>query len=261
MIGRMNRAPAAGLVERAINEAVGAFAAPKMRAAAVELALRWERLDEVPELGPSVRTFIEGALYRAVEQMLGSPVADAVQAELAPIVEMVADDEISAVRTSRPPDGAESEYPELSVSAVESEPAPVAPEARPSRNTAPEPMVLRRVLVATMDPASVSDVSRWLGGTALVQPVRDALEVLDNLDDRESDMVVVDCRRPAVSVETLLALAPEMPEDSRVVLWGERHDLEHHLSQLGSGMPSGWICCGPDASAEDVAAVVRILIE
>jgi len=86
-------------------------------------------------------------------------------------------------------------------------------------------------------------------------------EVLSNLGPTGSGLVVVDCRRPAVSVETLLALAPEMPRESRAVLWGERYDLEHHLSQLGASMPVEWVCCGPKATAEDVAAVVRILLE
>ena len=86
-------------------------------------------------------------------------------------------------------------------------------------------------------------------------------DLLDELDHRETDLVVIDCRRPVVSVETLLALGPELPPGARIVLWGERADLEHRLSTIGIALPQSWVCCGPHASAEDVGAVCRVLLD
>ncbi|MGE3630897.1 MAG: hypothetical protein AB7P00_13430 [Sandaracinaceae bacterium] len=259
-------ARAGGLVERAVCEAIDAYAAPKVRAAVVELALRWARVSVIPERGPEVREFVEGALVHAAVQMLGAEAGDAIKAEMAPIVSMVAEREISTVRPSTtPPRGQpiikpESDYPEIEIGHSEP-PVRTARGQRAASPTVPGPISFARVLVASMDPASVAELSRWLAGAATVEPVRDALEVLDNLGYGSCGLVIVDCRRPAVSVETLLALAPDMPKDARVVLWGERHDLEQHLARLGVRMPGEWVCCGPAASAEDVGAIVRILLD
>ncbi len=255
----VDRTAPASLVERTIAEAVDAYAVPKIRAAVLELAMRWARLDAVPERGEPLREFVDGALRRACEQMLGVETAETIRHDLEPLVVMLRSAEVTEIRPSTPPAG--SDFPELTIEEDE----PPEPTARTSgrrrwRATAPEPLELHRVLVATMDPASVSEMSRWMAGVALVEPVRDALEVLENIDQRDG-LVVVDCRRPAVSVETLVALAPEMPKDARAVLWGERGDLEQHLARLGTAMPPEWVCCGPKATAEDVAAVVRILLE
>lgn len=258
MNGTVRNAPSGSLIERAIAESIDAVAAPRMRAAVVELALRWGRLERVPNRGAEVSEFVNGALYRATEQMLGLEVAEMIKSDLAPMVSMLRDQEVSAVRPSTPPD-ADSDFPEVQVQESEA-PAPTRRSQRPWLATMPEPITLLNVSVATTDPAAVSDMSRWLAGVALVEPVGDALAVLENLGSG-CDLVVVDCRRPAVSVETLVTLAPEMPKDSKVVLWGERHDLEQHLAQLGARMPTEWVCCGPEATAEDVGAIVRILLE
>lgn len=258
MNGTVHNAPSGSLIEQAIAESIDALAAPRVRAAVVELALRWARLEYIPSRGNEVSEFVEGALYRAAEQMLGFEVAEAVKSDLAPMVSMLRDQEVSAVRPSAPPD-ADSDYPEIQVQEPEAA-APVRRSQRPWLATMPEPIELKSVSVASTDPAAVSEMSRWLGGVALVEPVQDALAILENLG-AGCDLVVVDCRRPAVSVETLVTLAPEMPEQSKVVLWGERQDLELHLGQLGARMPAEWVCCGPAASAEDVGAIVRILLE
>ncbi|MBX3270304.1 MAG: hypothetical protein KF729_08580 [Sandaracinaceae bacterium] len=255
----MQRAPAAGLVERAVVEAIDALASEKVRNAVLELALRWSRNSTIPERGPDVADFVEGALFVATEQVLGLAAAEALAAQLAPIAAMVRSQEISSVRPTPDVGVARDSFPELSIS------SPIAPTSRPPAGgrlvTDPAPERVPFVAVASSDPGGLDEMSRALGGVATVHAVRDALAILDELDDRETDLVVIDCRRPVVSVETLLALGPELPGDARIVLWGERADLEASLAQLGIALPDNWICCGPHASAEDVGAVCRVLLD
>ena len=74
----------------AVAEAVGAFAAPRMRARVLSLALRWARRPDIPEWGPDVREFVEGPLLRAAEELLGVDLGAAIRDELAPMVRMMA---------------------------------------------------------------------------------------------------------------------------------------------------------------------------
>jgi len=250
-----------GLVERAVVEALDALAAPKVRSAILALAMRWGRTDRIPERGPDVALFISGALFAAAEQVLGLAAAESIEHQLAPVAAMVSSAEISTVRSSLPvPRSDDDEFPEISISS----PPEVTREMharRPVFATDPAPEQLQVVLVASEDPGGVQQMSLTLGGVATVEVVRDALDLLDELGRRDTSLVVVDCRRPVVSVETLLALGPEMPEEARIVLWGERANLEEELSRLGIALPETWVCCGPRASADDVGAVCRILLD
>lgn len=134
------------------------------------------------------------------------------------------------------------------------------PPSSPRRRaqwTEPEPDLLRVVLVCTADPMRAAGMGRAMAGTARVQPISDALAILSE----PADLVVVDCVRPTVRLETLLSVAPELPEGCRVVLWGEAPDFRKQLGILASAIPDTWVSCGVDAEAEDVAAVCRVLLE
>ncbi|HJL16486.1 MAG TPA: hypothetical protein RMH99_12565 [Sandaracinaceae bacterium LLY-WYZ-13_1] len=128
---------------------------------------------------------------------------------------------------------------------------------RPMQLTDPAPGRMRKLLVASRDPEALSELSRALVGVAALQPVADALAILEQLGPE--DVMLVDCGRPTVRLETLLAMAPEIPAGARIVLWRERPDLEQQLSALGDGLPGDWICCGDHATSEDAAAVCRVL--
>jgi hypothetical protein len=258
-------AKARGLVEQTVTEAIDAVAAPARRVAVLKLALTWARREAVPERGPEVAEFVEGPLFRAAQELLGHELAEAIRLELAPIVRMTASQEISEVRPSTPvegyaplpPDEPEDDFPELTVEA-----APEEPFEAPRRQAAvtdPAPGSLPLLLVASVDPSTLQQLGRALAGVASLEPARDALAILENLG--EGDVVVVDCHRPSVRLETLLALSPELPGEARVVLWREAADLEAQLAAFGSGLPRDWIRCGEDADADDVAAVCRVLFE
>ncbi|MEC7518932.1 MAG: hypothetical protein VYE22_03650 [Myxococcota bacterium] len=246
---------AGGLVASAVAEAVGAFAAPRVRAKVLELALRWARRGDIPEWGPDVRDFVEGPLLRATEELLGADLASAISDELAPMVRMLDDAESSGVRKSVPAPPALPDF--------ERAPAPLPDRPRATGHrlmaTDPAPSSLPIVLIASGDPGAVEALSLALAGHATVEPVRDALAILENLGGDDAAVVVMDCRRPVVRVETLLALSPELPPDSRVVLWGEPRNLDDSLRMLGVGLPPSWVRCGREARQDDVAAVCRVI--
>ncbi|MEZ4340563.1 MAG: hypothetical protein R3B82_28415 [Sandaracinaceae bacterium] len=253
----LQNAPSTSLVERTVVEAIDALATPKVRNAVIALALRWGRHSSIPERGSEVADFFRGPLFAAAEQVLGLGAAESLEMQLAPIAGMLASVEVSSVRPSAPPD--DDDFPLLRISSVP--PEVIAPRRSPQFATDPAPPHVPVVAVASMDPGGLSEMSLALAGVATVHPAQDALEILDELGHRETDLVVIDCRRPVVSVETLLALGPELPPGARIVLWGERADLEHRLSTIGIALPQSWVCCGPHASAEDVGAVCRVLLD
>lgn len=251
-------ARAAGLIERAVAEAIGAIAAPAVRDEVIELALRWAGCEALPERGPAVASFVEGPLFRALVHVLGEPSARSVCDELAAVTAMVMDEEVSEVRPSWPVlalDPAEDD-PELIIEMEMDEElasVPMATDPAPRRD-------LPLLVVASSSPTTLSMLSVALGGAAYIEPARDALALLEGLGRNDAGLIVLDCKRPTVQVETLLAMQPELPAGLRVVLFGEPRGLERHLEAAGAEIPATWVCCGTDASVEDLAAVCRVLL-
>ena len=248
-----------GLVERAVIEAIDSLATPKVRNALLALALRWAQQPHIPERGARVGEFVSGALFAAAEQVLGLNAAESIEDQLMPVALMVADDEVSSVRPSRPAAPNPDDAPELSW-VLPPVVTPPSGRQRPALATDPAPAHTPIVVIASTDPNGVEQVTQVLAGVATVHVVGDALAILDELAFGTA-MVVVDLRRPVVSVETLLALGPELPSQTPIVLWGERMTLETDLEAIGISLPSSWVCCGPLASAMDVGAVCRVLLD
>ncbi len=254
-------ARAGGLVGQAVAEAIDAVAVPSVRDAVIALAVRLSRWSDIPERGPEVGDFVRGALHRALESSLGREIASAVCDELEPVVEMVAAAEVSEVRPSWPGLRAhtDGDEPELTIE-VGDDPPEIAPAMQRHVATNPAPRELPLLLIASSDPSSVAELGRALGGVAILEPVRDALSLLEAFARGEARVVVLDCGHPAVRAETLLAMTPELPEGAQVVLWGEAPDLEDELASLAGGMPDAWVLCGVRASATDVGAICRVLL-
>jgi hypothetical protein len=258
-------ARAGGLVGRAVAEAIDAVAVRSVREKVIALALRADRRSDIPERGPEVRDFVDGALRNALETTLGADVAVSVCDELAPVVELVSEAEVSEIRPSWPAllRAEDDDDPELTIE-FEEEPLPATmPPVRAPRPlvpTNPAPRELPLLLVASSDPSSVGRLGHALGGVAFLEPVRDALSMLEAFGRGDTKLIVLDCVHPSVRAETLLAMQPELPEGARVVLWGEAPELERQLATLGDGLPDTWVLCGPNASAPDVAAVCRVLL-
>jgi hypothetical protein len=262
------------LVEQAVHEAIDAIAAREVRERVVDRALRLGQRVEIPEEGPDVLAFLRGPLHRAMAELLGDSAAAAVLEELTPMAQMAVR-EGSGVRPSYPRleiDLEELLDPSVGKSAPLSfEPPPLvdpklAPreETRASREgtrTDPAPRKeLPRVLVASSDPSSVSLLSFALSGIAYVDVASDALAVLEGIElATDRPLVILDARHPTIQADTLVAMSPELPAASRVVLWSSDWELDR-LSSLGSGLPDGWVHVGLDAGADEVAAVCRVLL-
>lgn len=240
-----------GPFEQALIEAIDAVAAPTVRDRILGLALAWGHHAAVPEHSDEVAYFVAGPLLRALEHVLGPATAAAVSDELAPVVACLARTEVSTVRQSVRP--IEEDAPEIEIE----EPAPV----RRGPGTDPAPKILPTILVASSDPSSVSALGLALGGSALIEIVADAVAMLEALGRGEASLVVLDCRHPTLRAETLLTMQPELPAGGRVVFWGEQPALEKQLAQLAEGLTDQFVFCGRKATADDVAAVCRVLIE
>jgi hypothetical protein len=243
----MNRAQVKtkGLMRRAVNEAIDAFAAPDVRDFLINLALRRAKEKEIPDDAAPLAAFLQSALYPTLEQSLGKPAADAVRQELTKAAFMLDEKTESAMA------GKNERRRE------ETKPAPA--DERAKRDTAPAPKDVPRLLIATVDPTGVQQLCTLLAGVALVEPVVDAVDILEHATV-ETPLVVLDCRSPAIRAQTLMTIQPELPEKMRIVLWGDRPSLENELRSIGAAIPPNWIRCGTDATAEDVAAVVRVLL-
>jgi hypothetical protein len=240
-----------GPFEQALTEAIDAVAAPQVRDRVLSLALAWGHHAVVPEHSDEVAYFVAGPLMRALEHVLGPATAAAVSDELAPVVAGLARRAVSSVRPRGP--GPEDDTPELEIE----EPAP----RRRGPGTDPAPKSLPTVLIASSDPGSVSALGLALSGAVYIEVVSDAVSMLEALGRGEASLVVLDCRHPTLRAETLLTMQPELPQGGKVVFWGEQPALERQLDELGAGLPESFVFCGRDATADDIAAVCRILIE
>lgn len=238
---------AKGPVGRAIAEAIDAVAAPAVRDAVLASALRSARRSCIPERGAAVANFVQGPLFFALERVLGETAAAAVCDELRAITAIVEDDEVSEVRPSRP--------------ARDSGRDPLQREEKGVPRNVPVPRrEPPRVVIASTSPAAVSALTGAFSGSATVEQAHDALTLLESLGPHEQGLIVLDSANPAMRVETLLAMYPELPEGLGVVLWGEPHDLDERVAALGTRIPDAWVRCGTGATADDVAAACRRLL-
>jgi hypothetical protein len=224
------------MFDHALVEAIETMASAVVRERIVSLALAWGHLPEIPERGPELDQFVSGPLKKALAHALGPQAAASVLDELAPIVEHLKTEEVSRVRPS---------WPDLS--------------AAPSRNTQPAPDDLPVVLIATSDPRSADLLSQELCGLAVAESIADAVTLLENVP--RATLTIIDCKHPTVSAETLVTLAPELPEESRLLIWRETPALEREIASLTGGVPDAFVFCGTGASAEDVVMICRLLLE
>ena len=124
----------------------------------------------------------------------------------------------------------------------------------------PSGSALPMVFVATRSHARCEEIVKRIGETAAVQQIEDVVSFLDNLKATASlsPMVVIDCVEASVQPSTIATLAHELPTGSSVIVWGasEKH---RELTELATG-DQGWLCCGAEATPNDVAALIHMLL-
>lgn len=111
------------------------------------------------------------------------------------------------------------------------------------------------VLLASSDPNLVRCFSAWLDPRALVQPVSNVLAILHEVNEAEGRRVVVlyDARSPSIRAVALAALAEDLPDSARVVLWGVSSETYGQMLDVSANVAK-WLSCGTDFTTHDVVA-------
>jgi len=109
------------------------------------------------------------------------------------------------------------------------------------------------IFVATRDPELVRRFTTWLDPRAVVVRVARLIDLLLDLDDIGSrrTVIVFDQRRPPFRPEALAGVAEELPEDSRVLLWGTSREAQTELTRVSTRV-TRWIACPEGMPLADV---------
>ena len=225
------------LVARSLNEAIDAVAAPHVRDAVISRALADAGLHAVPERGGVVLTFAQGPLKRALTQRLGEEICDEVLAQIAPLLKHASHVGEPALRLSQRP-----QHQDVEATRLRTRRAPPSEEmlARAASDEADAlddgsasgvyASAMSASAIGSLPPiflASSDDaIARRLGGSltgrAIVHPLGGLLELVDALESHELEapVVLVDCGNPVLQVASLVALAPDLPAGTVVLVWG-----------------------------------------
>lgn len=227
-----------GETGNAVREALGAFAAPRVRDEMLSLALNVAGYAAVPDDLESLQRFLEGPLRTVVAGYLGDDVADAVAADLAPMVTLLT----SQVRTAATRDRDD-------ITGVRLTPTP-AP--RPSAPV---------VLLATMNGPRLRGLAKGLEGIAVVRIAEHVFALASGLNvaPRRLPIVVIDLAAAPFDAAGLSALAPLLPAGTRIVLWGDTTRFAKAIERLGrAGI--AFVACNADATSEEVAELCRVFV-
>lgn len=129
--------------------------------------------------------------------------------------------------------------------AVAPRPAPPSESGRPL------------VIVATRDARLVKTLTEWMHDRAEVIRVTNVLDLVQHAA-APGALVVLDCHRPAVRPVAAAALAEELPEATRVVLWGPSLDDELAVQAI-SPATTRWIRCEAAAPASLAKRCVELV--
>lgn len=221
-----------------VREALRAFASPDVVRRIEQRALALAELPEVPRGGSSLRTFIELHLSTAATSALGQDVSDALLATLGPITHRIPS-EIPRRLTPRP--------------------APLGLGADIHERTTSTPDASQTVLLASLDPARVSELEEALGEVNLVV-IQDIVALLDILQANRSlaPVIVVDCSDPAVQPATLATVAPEFAPGTEVVLWSSGAATGDDW--MLADRTATWVRCPAGAAIDQVAKAIHALL-
>lgn len=226
-----------GETGNAVREALGAFAAPRVRDEMLTLALDVAGCSEVPHGVEDLQRFLDGPLRTVVAGYLGDDIADAVAADLAPMVMLLT----SQVRT------AESGDREITGVRLTPTPAP--------RQSAPV------VLMATMNGPRLRGLAKGLEGIAAVRIAEHVFALASGLSASPSRLpiVVIDLAAAPFDAAGLSALAPLLPAGTRIVLWGDTTRFAKAIERLGrAGI--AFVSCDADATSAEVADLCRVFV-
>ena len=237
-----------GFAARALEEALGAIAAPSVRDAILGSALSRAGLLTVPDDAVLLDAFVRGELAQAIAERLGDDAADGVLTELWP---MLATLRAHALRSGTPP-GTVS--PSASPKATPVRRVDVPRPREMLAPTTPPPnasddlgedlgsgvMVVSTgksvragdslpvLLAVTRDPSRARQLGLALTGRAVVRPVTEILEMQEAIEDHRGELPVVlfDCRVPPFHLESVATFAGDLPPGSWLALLEATPELE-----------------------------------
>ena len=249
-------------IARIVREAIETVATPEVRVQILHRALHMAREHEIPSAGEALHKFVDKHLRTAMAFYLGKEATEAVMQNLEPLVDFA--ERISSAppgSTVRPEDTRklvrERQYSGVSMRDTV-KPPPIDTSKYPT--VQPTGVALPMVFVATRSLERCAAIANQIGDAAAVQQIEDVVAFLDNLKATASlsPMIVIDCVEASVQPSTIATLAHELPKSSAVLVWGatEQH---RDLTDLATG-DKGWLRCGEEATASDVAALVLMLL-
>jgi hypothetical protein len=254
---------------RATREALESVAAGPVATSLLFRALTASSFASVPEDTSGFRAFIDGALRTELQRTLGPAAVTLVLGRLGQVALM--NETATGPTSSWPPKSRHESGSHPVVRTREPFPAQGAPAAK--RQTLPAPAMAanegparseRRlrppaatlpampkmtrplpscVLVVSLDKTFVSDVQREVGDRCPVVVVQSPAELARAATHAVSRIVVLVGILPSIDLPTFVGLAPILPADTRIVLWGTDQKT---LQRLGTRLPAScdWIASG-----------------
>jgi hypothetical protein len=285
-----------GLVARSVREALGTLVSPQVYAQLVARALQTAGLSEIPERGPAIARWIQGALLREVETAVGPDAAELVATQLSPIVAHASANDNAAPRANEA--RSKSDRSRRSSSKASPQRTPFAsdvptgvmasareqltdtarvsltreqlaklrdPDAghtsRPQASEEASSRVLPRILVASSAGREIDALVHHLERSASVTPVSDLVGLLDTLDEPglNDPIVLLDCLRPTVHVTSIAAIGEDLPRNTTIVLWGASDEAWNELDRERAPNCK-WVRCSHEATTADVGTLCAALL-
>ena len=160
-----------------------------------------------------------------------------------------------AIRTLPPPtDPPALELPEQFDESVPQEPSRVS-----GRQSAF--VTLPVVLAATRDESRLRALETYLEGTAAVAQITDLASLLDAFASpiRTDRLLLIDCMRPSVHVNTVAAIRQDLPRGTTVVVWGINEATWSALEREKTST-TRWVRCSQEAGNDDVGSLCAMLL-
>lgn len=237
-MGAASRRPR-GHAAWAIEEALGAVAAPAVRDAILAAALSRGGAVAIPD-GDALTSFVRGPLRAAIIERLGEDVADEVLATLGPLAQRI------AARRSARPQSLLTPVPAgraLPAPTVRPDPPAGAKPVGVSRPSSSSPVdgddasgvvIFRQgktvrageflpvILVVSQDVEWTRLLTLEMVGRAVVRRVGEIFEMVEAIEDHRADLPVVlfDCANAPFHLESVATFASELPPGSWLALLG-----------------------------------------
>jgi hypothetical protein len=222
-----------GHAVRAIEEALGAVAAPAICDAILATALSRSGAVTTPD-GEALVAFVRGPLRMAIGERLGEEVSDEVLGMLGPVIQRIATRASLKPRAVPAPAEAKLASP---IETVRPDPSPAPARQRPALDDTEEPsgvVVLRQgktvrageflpvFLVVSANAEWTRQLALEMVGRAVVRRVAEIFELVEAIEDHRADLpiVIFDCGSPPFHLESVATFASELPPGAWLALLG-----------------------------------------